>query len=373
MTSIKAARRALASLVAEDVEGAPDAELVVAPSTLDEAAAVLDLASEHRLPVLVWGGGTHQGYGARVEADLVLATERLDAVSDWEPDDLTLVAEAGARVDEVEAMLAEGGQTAVLPERAGAATVGGVVAAGVSGWRRYRYGPTRDRMLEVTLVTGDGRVVRGGGRVVKNVTGYDLPRLAAGSFGALGLIGRVCLKLWPLPAAAGTVTVADAEMALATAYRPLAVIATREAAKVYLAGTPEEVQAQAAELGGELEEGLHWPEDLAGEVQLSLRVPPATVSEAVAQLPNDWSYQAAYGVGEVRVGADAPDAEEAAGLRRWAEERGGALVVTQAPPSFYASFDPWGTAPDGLELQRRMVARFDPLRVVNPGRLPGGL
>ncbi|NIV25710.1 MAG: FAD-binding protein, partial [Gemmatimonadetes bacterium] len=91
----------------------------------------------------------------------------------------------------------ERGQTAVLPETPGSGTVGGAIASGASAWRRLRYGPIRDRVLETVMATGDGRVVKAGGRLVKNVTGFDIPRLATGSYGSLGVIGQVCLKLWP--------------------------------------------------------------------------------------------------------------------------------------------------------------------------------
>ena len=210
MTSLRSAlQRRLAAHLSEPIEGAPEDAVTVAPSTLEDTANILAIASRYSLPVLVWGGGTHQGMGGRVDPAVVLSTARLDSIVDWQPEDLTVVVEAGVRVADLEDRLAGRNQTAVLPEASGRATVGGVVAAGVSGFRRLRYGPTRDRMLEVDLVTGDGRVVRGGGRVVKNVTGYDLPRLATGSFGSLGLIGRVCLKLWPLPEARRTVTLAE--------------------------------------------------------------------------------------------------------------------------------------------------------------------
>ena len=149
------------------------------------------------------------GIGHRFDPDLILSTARLDRIIAWEPDDLTVVVEAGVTVEDLEEMLAGKGQTALLSEQPGPATVGGAVAAAISGWRRFRYGPLRDRVLEVTLVTSDGRVVTAGGRLVKNVTGYDIPRLAAGSFGSLGLIARVCLKLWPLPAACATVRVSS--------------------------------------------------------------------------------------------------------------------------------------------------------------------
>jgi len=372
MTSVRSAlQRRLREYLSEPIEAAPEGAVAVAPSTLPEAAEVLAVASAHSLPVLVWAGGTHQGLGGRVDPAIVLSTARLNAIVDWQPDDLTVVVEAGVRVSDLENRLAERHQTAVLPEFPGEATVGGVVAAGISGVRRLRYGPTRDRILEVDLITGDGRVVRGGGRVVKNVTGYDLPRLAAGSFGSLGMIGRVCLKLWPLPEARRTVTLAGARPDYG--YRPLAVIEQRHQAQVFLGGTSAEVEARTAELGGSHEEGWLWPGPLDEAIGLSLRLAPRLLPEILEQIPSSWTYQALPGVGEVRIGTGDFDAETMVSLRRWAERRGGALVITDAPALVYESFDPWGTAPADIELQRRVVARFDPDRIVNPGRLPGGL
>jgi glycolate oxidase FAD binding subunit len=223
--------------------------------------------------------------------------------------------------------------------------------------------------LEVDLVTGDGRIVRGGGRVVKNVTGYDLPRLAAGSFGSLGLVGRVCLKLWPLPTAAMTVTLPEPRIDYG--YRPMAVGEERDRVLVFLGGTLSEVEARTAELGGSYQDGWQWPGPPSGEMQFSLRVPPRSLREAVGRIPTAWSYQALPGVGEIRIGAGTFELGSFTKLRDWAENRGGALVVMNAPEMVYETVDPWGTAPAGLELQRRVAARFDPDRVVNPGRLPG--
>jgi FAD/FMN-containing dehydrogenase len=95
--------------------------------------------------------------------------------------------------------------------------------------------------------------------------------------------------------------------------------------------------------------------------------------EAIDRVPATWTYQALSGVGEIRIGADAFEQGSFMDLREWAETNGGALVVTEAPSMVYQTVDPWGTAPAGMALQRRVVARFDPDRVVNPGRLPGGL
>ena len=125
-------QRDLARYAVDPIPGAPFAEFTVAPTSVDEVASILSLASAHHLRVLVWGGGTHQGYGYRVDPDIVLTTQRLAAVVAWEPEDLTAVVAGGTRVDHLEQVLAERGQSAVLLEEEGPATVGGVVAAGAS-------------------------------------------------------------------------------------------------------------------------------------------------------------------------------------------------------------------------------------------------
>jgi glycolate oxidase FAD binding subunit len=353
------------------VGGLPECDLLVAPQTIEELERILDLASEHQLKALVWGGGAHQGLGGRIDPDLVIATAQLNRLIDWQPEDFTITVEAGMRVSDLEKMLADRGQMAVLPELPGAATVGGVMAAGVSGWRRARYGPTRDRVLEVDLVTGDGRRIRAGGRVVKNVTGFDLPRLAVGSYGSLGVIAQTCLKLWPEPSTKVTVSVADGDRALAAAYRPTAVVEAEGVAKVYLGGTEAEVDGQVEALGGTVVSGWSWEPEPAGVVGWSLRVPPASTRLAIKRLPSGWRYQAGLGVGEIK--AASFDAEGAVELRAWAESQGGALVIVSGPAGLYSEMDPWGTPPPGLDIQRELIRRFDPCRVVNPGRLPGGI
>jgi glycolate oxidase FAD binding subunit len=338
----------------------------------DEAtlATVMRQASEERLGVRVVGGGTRQGYGSPPPPDIVLDMAGLSGIEEWDPDDLTVTVGAGTKVAELEAELSGRSQTAVLPEVPGASTVGGVISAGVSSLRRARLLGTRERMLEVRLVTGDGRVVRGGGRVVKNVSGYDLPRLVVGAFGSLGVITSVCLKLWPKPPAAATVAIGDLATA-ARVRRPLAVLEHDGSVDVYLWGTLEEVEASAARLGGVVREGHHWPEDPVGPFRWSLRVPPAFTREAVGRLPDGWSHLAVHGAGEIRAASANPSG--AADLRHWAESVGGALVMVDRPQGGADGLDPWGAPPPGLEIQRRLIAQFDPARIINPGRLPGGL
>ena len=365
---VKLAKTALT----DPIPGAPEAELTVAPNSGEEAAALLAFATEKRLRMQFWGGGTHQGIGNQIDPDVIMSSASLGEVIDWQADDLTVVAEAGVAVGALEAQLEQRGQTAVLPEEATAATVGGVVAAGLSGWRRLRYGPTRDRVIECIVATGDGRLVRGGGRLVKNVTGYDLPRLLTGSLGSLGFIVSVCLKLWPLTAQRTTVTVPDAEQALAHAYRPHAVIETNDAVLVYLAGADAEIEAQIDRLGGSAVAGHHWPDPLAGGTDLVLRLPPVSVTDAVDRLRADgWQYQAAHGVGEVRIARDDASADEVLALRAWAETAGGSLMVMRRPIGL--GVDAWGTPPASLALQRQVKAAFDPCSVANPGIHVGGM
>lgn len=358
----------LASLES-DIAHAPEADSIVSPRTTEDVARVLRFATENGLSVQVLGGGTHSGYGSPPPPDIVMSMDLMSGVDAWEPDDLTMVVFAGASVADIEARLAEVNQTAVLPEVAGRSTIGGVIASGTSALRRGRLFDTRERVLEATAVTGDGRVVRSGGRVVKNVTGYDLHRLHVGAFGSLGVVVSVCLKLWPTPPAAATVTVDDLRQTEA-AIRPLAVLQDNQRIRVYVWGTSEEVVAKTDRLGGQVEEGHHWPADPEGAHKWSLRVPPALTEEAIRRLPPSWHYLAIHRVGDIR--AASGDASGAVGLRSWAESVGGRLVITSRP-SGLDDLDPWGEAPPALALQRALIHQFDPQRVINPGRLPGGL
>lgn len=370
MTSVKGSLQKLADRMRVDSDGMPAADITAAPSSAEEMAELLSQATADRLKVLVWGGGSHQGFGYRIEPDVVISTARLNRIVDWQPDDLTVVAEAGVTVANLEEQINGRKQSAILPETGSSSTLGGVLAAGLSGFRRARYGPTRDRILEVIVVTGDGRIVRAGGRVVKNVTGYDLPRLVVGAFGSLGVIVSVCLKLWPRPAAMATVTLDDPERA-ELVYRPMSILRDPRSVRIYLGGTTEEVQSQLDRLGGTVIDQLDWPSPISGEIQWSLRVAPSLITDALGRLPAESDFLAQLHVGDIAIGTGSIDGIK--DLRGWAESVGGSLVVVAAPAKAYEEIDPWGSPPATLDLQRRLIASFDPQRVINPGRLPGGI
>ncbi len=297
-----------------------------------------------------------------------MSTSLIAEIEVWEPDDLTVVAGAGVQVAELERVLSGKDQTAVLPELPGPSTLGGVLATGRSSLRRGRLLGTRERVLEITAVTGDGRVVRSGGRVVKNVSGYDLHRAHVGAMGSLGVIVTVCLKLWPTPSSGVTIRLKDVSAAQAI-QRPLAVLETREGVDLFLWGTEAETTDAASRVDGDAQPGLHWPDDPMGAFRWSLRVAPALTAEAVSRV-GAWRFLAVHGIGEVRLASDTT--EGAQDLRKWAESTGGSLVLVHHPGDS-PPMDPWGTSPDTIAIHRRLVGEFDPARIINPNRLPGGV
>jgi glycolate oxidase FAD binding subunit len=196
---------------------------VVAPASAAEAAELLAGGRTVRAR----GGGTKWAWGGLPEPEVVLSTERLDRLVEHNAGDLTAVVGAGARLADLRRAFAEAGQMLACDPPGERATVGGIVAAGDSGPLRHRYGAPRDLVLGVTVALTDGTVARAGGRVIKNVAGYDLAKLFAGSLGTLGTLVELVLRLHPLPPATATAVgetddpAALARAALALASAPL--------------------------------------------------------------------------------------------------------------------------------------------------------
>ena len=191
---------------------------VAEPPTAEDFAAVLAWASAERLAVVLRGGGTKLGWGRRPSAvDLVLSTGRLNRIVAHEHADLTATMQAGATLADVNRELARYGQFLPLETAFETATIGGAIATNDSGPLRHRYGTPRDVLIGVRLATADGRLVKAGGNVVKNVAGYDLCRLLSGSFGSLAAIVSATFKLSPLPHASSTVTAGFDEAVAAAA------------------------------------------------------------------------------------------------------------------------------------------------------------
>ena len=197
---------------ADAVEGVVP-RIVVEPASGEAVGAVLEWASREKLCVLVRGSGTKIGWGpAPRQIDVLMSTARLNAVVAHRHGDLTATIQAGATLGDVNRALAQHRQWIPLdPLSADRATIGGLVATNDSGPRRHRYGAPRDLIIGVEFARADGRLAKGGGIVVKNVAGYDLPRLLTGSFGSLGVIVTATFKLYPLTAASRTLVVEPCE------------------------------------------------------------------------------------------------------------------------------------------------------------------
>lgn len=341
---------------------------------MDEfVGAVRSLVDAGATALPVGSGSTFEGL-RQPHADIRLASSGYVGIVDYQPDDLTVVVRAGTTVGELCKELGAMGQTAVLPELGSHRTVGGVVASGASGFRRLRYGPTRDRMLGVTLVTGYGQPVSGGGALVKNVTGYDLPRLCTGSCGTLGFITELCLKLWPVQPAFRTVEVSDAAHAQAVAYQPLAVLETHERVVVMVEGSEAAVSEAERVLGGDSHDGLLWPDVPSVAVTLSVRVPASSTQAAIAIVRDMGAghFVAQHGIGLIDAGFDSLHMEELDELRARIGALGGLVVVTRWTPEDPTP-DRWGTTPDSAGISERLTKLFDPAGIFRVGQLPGGL
>jgi glycolate oxidase FAD binding subunit len=388
------------------------ASFVVEPGSIEEASAALRHCSSNGLAVVVRGAGTKLRWGTAPErADVVLSTSGLHAVLGYTPGDLVVRAQPGVRLADLQVRAAAHGQMLALDPPEPAATLGGVVAAAASGPRRLRYGTPRDLLIGITVVLSDGTVAKAGGKVVKNVAGYDLCKLFAGSFGTLGLIVELIFRLHPKPEAARVleVEVADPEAALrvtrlvtSAALVPSAVELMWPVpggpgtVRALYEGFEPGVQAQAerafALLGHPASQGLGapvlsniWPDDealpeVAAAVRVKLAHPPAELAEALRAA---WATglrptvrgHAATGVTFVDVDIARAEAFATAlvGLRAFASKVGGTAVVVNAPADLKRTVDVWGPDGDTLALMRRVKERFDPTRTMGPGRFVGGI
>jgi len=342
----------------------------VAPTSVAEVTSLIEEARGAHRPLWFSGSGTTPV----PDGHTVIGTENLTGVVDYRPDDLTIVVQPGTTLAELAETLGVHRHTAVLPETAPTRTVGGVIAAGASGYCRHRYGPTRDRVIGVTLVAGYGEVVHAGGQLVKNVTGYDIPRLVTGSHGALGFIAEIYLKLWPSPEKGTTIAVSDIAQARDTIYQPTAALETENGGFVYISGSLASVNAQADSLEGSAWDGLLWPDPLEENIVAAINVPPRFVPDAVNRVRDVGAsrFVAQHGVGVVDVGWSDIDAGHISELRSWAEANGGSLALHRRG-SLGDGVPRWGLAPGTAAIQRRLKHLFDPDGVCNPGVLAGNV
>jgi glycolate oxidase FAD binding subunit len=376
---------------------------------------MLAAAARERRTIGIEGAGTKRGWGSIAPpADVTISTRAMTRVVAHRHADLTATVEAGASLADVNRELARHGQWIALdPPFADRATIGGVLATNDSGPRRHRYGAPRDQVIGVELVRVDGTIARSGGIVVKNVAGYDLGKLLAGSFGSLAVVSSATFKLYPIPPASRTVLVAATDIApmisalASSQLTPTAIeVETGNAEGLHsgvrtrllvrfesIAAAADQQAAQAAALmeahGGRAavvegpEETALWdahaqrPWLSAGAV-LKVTLLPTEGAPTLASLDEtlrgvEWEAIGRAGVGVllVRVGGDVSEQQQAISTLRARFPPGcGSVVVVRASDDLKRVVDVWGPAGDALPVMRAIKQQFDPDGLLNPGRGP---
>ena len=394
---------------------------VLEPGNAEMLSAMLRWASADGLALVVRGAGTKQTWASVApRVDALLSTARMNTAFEHCAGDLTAMIAAGMPLAEANAILRRSRQWLPFdPPHAASATIGGLVATNDSGPRRHGFGTPRDLVIGVEIALADGRLARGGGRVVKNVAGYDLARLMCGSFGTLGVIVSATFKLSPMAEASRTV-VADlreirdvaaiaaamsASQLVASAFEvewprlrvlirfeTIAVAAQQQAGAAALLCEPH--AARVAILQDDDEE-REWQQHMAPPAAqatapatlpattVRIGVLPADVAfalDAIGSVTSECDAQARV-VGRIGIGAlvlrlaGTLDARVAAivELRRRLETKQGHVTVTAAERELRARLDPWGPIGPAFAVMRALKQQFDPTNTLNPGRGPGGL
>lgn len=359
------------------------------PETEAEVVEALAAAFAAGKPLAIEGNGTKRTLGHPVNADTVLKLSALTGITMYEPDEMVFTARAGTPLAEVEAALAKQGQMLAFEPTGANATIGGVVAAAVSGPRRFAAGAARDHLLGFTAVNGKGERFKAGGRVVKNVTGYDLPKLAAGSFGTLFAMTELTLRALPMTATC-TLAVDGLEPAAAlrllrdvaaSPFDPtgLSYVAPNARMLIRLEGQADGVAARRDELCRTIVrnaraidrgEAAHLfraigevvPMFGAGTSLYRLSIPPTAAEAAIASLkPKSWVADWAGGL------LLAEFDEAPANLHAVAKAVGGHATALRTAALVDEVFTPLD--PATFALTQRIKDAFDPKRILNPGRM----
>src|SRR6266481_1619417 len=398
---------------ASDAVAGVQSRFVVEPGSEQELAKVFKLANAAGLGVTPRGGGTKLEWGNRpAQADVILSTARLHRVIEHAWADLTVSAEAGCTIAKLQETLAKHGQRLALdalwPERA---TVGGVLSTNDSGALRLRFGSLRDLVIGVTLALADGTVASSGGRVVKNVAGYDLPKLVTGALGTLGVITRAIFRLHPSPRERRTISCVTTDVREAQrlvvaiqnsklAHSALQICCETEMqprVDVLFEGTEAGLTAQVEQV--KVMMGAAAISDAGGDVWsarqeicsagkqgeaefvvVKFATLPAQMAETIETIATlsrpdvRWKVAAqATGIGWARLDGDAQAMESALREFRAGLERGGGSLVTAHRAAGMSALDAWGKAGDALPLMNAVKRQFDPQGILNPGRFVGGI
>jgi glycolate oxidase FAD binding subunit len=397
---------------AADAAAGAQPKLVIEPGTERELAEILRLSNEAGLAVIPRGGGTKLGWGnSPARADVILSTARMTEIIEHAWADLTVTVEAGCSIQRLQETLGQHGQRLALdalwPEKA---TVGGVLSTNDSGALRLRFGALRDLIIGVTIALPDGTLASSGGKVVKNVAGYDLPKLITGAFGTLGVITRAVFRLHPLPLNSRSFSISNVnaeetqKFVLAVQDSKLAHTFLQShfsdekppASDILFEGTEAGLAAQEAQLRNlaalasvsetsnsswTAREELWAFSDPASTAIAKISILPTNMARTMQLVAHSANAQQlrwkalwyATGLGWLRLEGK-PGALCAAlqGLRGELQGQDGSLAALHRPSKMPA-FDTWGTAGDAMPLMKAVKQQLDPKNTLNPGRFVGGI
>jgi len=390
----------------------------VAPQDAPQISEVLKICTEEHAAVVPWGGGTSIALGNRpARVDVVLSLERLNALVEHDDANLTATSQAGMRLGALQQVLARRNHfLAIDPPNPAEATIGGIVAANTNGPRRMLYGGVRDQVIGMKTVLATGEQVKSGGKVVKNVAGYDMCKLFTGSLGTLGVITEVTFRMAPVPERSVSVLASGArgqalemvERLHASQLLPSAVtlVNARAAGElmkgsgvggpgsgcqvfIWIEGFEEAVERHLNDLRAMAKAATMWAETLEDPLHQALwksisdfgsgtpgtlcklTLPVGAIREAISSI-DDWSpgpqIVAHTGSGTIWVLADEDGTECFSRLSTLATSFRGHAIIAIAPPHVKQAVDVWGSPPPGLAIMAEIKRQFDPAGILNPGR-----
>lgn len=367
---------------------------VAAPRDEDAAQVLMGWCGREKVVLIPRGGGSAMGFGAKPEGcNLIVSTQYLNRVLDHDEGNATVSAQAGISLSELDQVVGRRGQFVPLDgARDGSrSTLGGAIATNRTGSSKLKYGAPRDLIVGLHAALSDGRLVKAGSKVVKNVSGYDLNKIFIGSHGSLGLITEVTLRLRPNDVASRVwrSTPASWEEAAQTAqqivngpFEPTSLQLKSAAGSFRLTaqfdGGEAAVQAQLDRLPPTIDSISNSPKVDAGVLQLCAVLPMQSAFDWARRAQESGSPKVLWecGLGTVRVVySELPDnvSEIVQALRATANAVGGAMIVEQAPAAMKTSEFVWGETPQSWKLMQQLKHKYDPARVCAPGRFVGGL
>jgi glycolate oxidase FAD binding subunit len=371
----------------------------IAPASTEEIAAVLKYANRNGITIAPYGGGTKRSWGNPIHPLLILHTHRLNTLREHTWQDMTCTVQAGCVWSSMQQSLAKHGQFVALdplwPDRA---TIGGIAATNDSGSLRLRYGSLRDLIIGMTIVLADGTIAHSGGKVVKNVAGYDLHKLMTGAFGTLGIITEITFRLHSIPRHVQSFTISsgDAEalgqllMKILDSHLSTQSLQLRSSGggfnlDVRVATLPEVIRDQASSLSKLAHSVLLEASDADSNVWnarqkqfdqtehfvVKATMLPSDISTIAAAIHTLGGTTVTQATGIMIASIPAPASSQLEHLREKLEATGGSLTVLHNPANATAVSS---TVPsDTLPLMRELKHRFDPNRILNPGRFVGGI